>query len=393
LNPPTRLCYLAGEDKNMGAPPARNSTKREDRLDPWLQEQNFDRPHASLKLNAPASRLCLDRKKLLSARPGRDGESGARVGASTFLGRGIAPMDDGLVAERLTKRFGRTVALDQVSFAVPDGAVFALVGANGAGKTTLIRILMNIARPTEGRALVVGRNSEDLGGTGFCEVGYVSENQDLADWTTVGGMLDYFRPFYPRWDLDLEGRLVRQFDLPLKRKLKHLSRGMRMKAAFVSSLAYRPKLLVLDEPLSGLDPFVRDELIESLREQAAGTTVFLSSHDLAEIESFASHVGFLEEGRMLFSEPLAALMGRFREGIAIGGSRPETAPAEWLNFEAAKGGFRWVHSGYRGAESEAEARAVFGDGVVEFRPMPLRSVFLAMAKAGRTRKMAEGRAA
>jgi ABC-2 type transport system ATP-binding protein len=302
-------------------------------------------------------------------------------------------MADAISVEGLTQRYGRTLALDRVTFAVPEGAIFALVGANGAGKTTLIRILANIARPTEGRALVLGRNSEGLSGKAFCEIGYVSENQELADWTTVGGMLDYFRPFYPRWDRELEGRLVRQFELPLKRKLKHLSRGMRMKAAFVSSLAYRPKLLVLDEPLSGLDPFVRDELLESLREQAAGTTVFLSSHDLAEIESFASHVGFLEDGRMLFSEPLGALMGRFREATVKGGLRPEKIPDAWLNFESVEGGFRWIHSGFGGASSVDEAWEVFGDAEVAFRPMPLRSIFLAIARSGRTRKRTEGRTA
>lgn len=302
-------------------------------------------------------------------------------------------MDNALAIERLSKQFGKTLALDQVSFAVPEGAIFALVGANGAGKTTLIRILMNIARPTEGRALVLGGNSEDLSGKGFCEIGYVSENQDLADWTTVGGMLDYFRPFYPAWDRELESRLVRQFDLPLKRRLKHLSRGMRMKAAFVSSLAYRPRMLVLDEPLSGLDPFVRDELIESLREQAAGTTVFLSSHDLAEIESFASHVGFLEEGRMLFSEPLPTLMGRFREVTVSGGIVPRPLPPEWLNLEPIEGGFRWIHSVYRGPDSEAEVRSLFPDAELRFAPMPLRSIFLAMARSGRMKKRAEGRAA
>jgi ABC-2 type transport system ATP-binding protein len=307
-------------------------------------------------------------------------------------------MADALRVEGLTKRFGGTLALDRVSFAVPEGAVFALVGANGAGKTTLIRVLMNIARPTEGRALVLGRNSEGLSGERFCEVGYVSENQELADWTTVAGMLDYVRPFYPSWDRELEGRLVRQFELPLKRKLKHLSRGMRMKAAFVSSLAYRPRLLVLDEPLSGLDPFVRDELMESLRAEAAGTTVFLSSHDLAEIESFASHVGFLEDGRMLFSEPLPALMGRFREARATGGLRPAQIPEAripdtWLNFEAVEGGFRWIDSGYRGESSADEAWEVLGDAEFSFQPMPLRAIFLAMAKAGRGKRRAEGRAA
>lgn len=312
---------------------------------------------------------------------------------SCYAPETVDKMDNALTIERLSKQFGKTLALDQVTFAVPQGAIFALVGANGAGKTTLIRILMNIARPTEGRALVLGRNSEELTGKGFQEIGYVSENQDLADWTTVAGMLDYFRPFYPTWDRSLETQLVRQFDLPLKRKLKHLSRGMRMKAAFVSSLAYRPRLLVLDEPLSGLDPFVRDELIESLRQQAAGTTVLLSSHDLAEIESFASHVGFLEEGRMLFNEPLPALIGRFREVTVTGGTPPRELPAEWLNLEPTETGFRWTHSNYRGAESEAEAQSLFSGAELHFAPMPLRSIFLAMARSGRLKKRAESQAA
>jgi ABC-2 type transport system ATP-binding protein len=302
-------------------------------------------------------------------------------------------MDNALTIERLSKQFGKTLALDQVTFAVPQGAIFALVGANGAGKTTLIRILMNIARPTEGRALVLGHNSEELTGKGFREIGYVSENQDLADWTTVAGMLDYLRPFYPTWDRGLEAQLVRQFDLPLKRKLKHLSRGMRMKAAFVSSLAYRPRLLVLDEPLSGLDPFVRDELIESLRQQAAGTTVFLSSHDLAEIESFATHVGFLEGGRMLFSEPLPSLMSRFREVTAIGGTAPTNPPSEWLNVEPIESGFRYIYSAYRGPDSEAEAQSLFPSAELRFTPMPLRSIFLAIARSSRLRKRAQGKAA
>ena len=108
---------------------------------------------------------------------------------------------------------------------------------------------------------------------------------------TVSYFLDYLRPFYPTVGPCLEQHLLRQFDLPLDRKLKHLSRGMKMKAALASVLAYRPALIVLDEPFSGLDPLVRDELIEGLLERATETTILLSSHDLAEIESFATHVG------------------------------------------------------------------------------------------------------
>ena len=130
----------------------------------------------------------------------------------------------------------------------------------------------------------------------------------------------------------------RQFDLPLKRKIKQLSRGMRMKAAFVSSLSYHPSLIVLDEPFSGLDPLVRDELIEGLIERAPETTIFLSSHDLAEIETFSSHVGFLEQGRLLFSEEMPALTDRFRS-VTITLESPSPLPAglppTWLEPEAA----------------------------------------------------------
>ena len=235
--------------------------------------------------------------------------------------------------QNLRKRFGRTVAVDDLNLAVREGAIYAMVGANGAGKTTLIKLLMNIFSPTAGRAEVLGIDCRRLAGKAFNRIGYVSENQEMPDWMTAGSMLEYYRAFYPTWDHALEQQLVRQFDLPLKRKLKHLSRGMKMKAAFASSLAYRPSLIVLDEPFTGLDPLVRDELIEGLIERAPETTIFLSSHDLAEIESFSSHVGYLEQGRLLFSEEMPALSNRFRE-VTVTLDRPsplpENIPPSWL---------------------------------------------------------------
>src|SRR5205809_2967390 len=116
--------------------------------------------------------------------------------------------------------------------------------------------------------------------------------------------MNYLKPFYPQWDAERAQELLRQFELPRDRKIRNLSRGMRMKAALASSLAYRPKLIVLDEPFSGLDPLVRDELIQSLSEWAAEATVFISSHDLTEIESFANYVGYLQSGALLFSEKM-----------------------------------------------------------------------------------------
>jgi ABC-2 type transport system ATP-binding protein len=289
--------------------------------------------------------------------------------------------------ENLDKRFGRNAALDEVNVEVPEGAIYALVGPNGAGKTTLIKVLMNIFRPTSGAAEVLGIDSRRVAAGVFCHIGYVSENQQMPDWMKVGEMLAYYRNFYPRWDRQLEAQLVRQFELPLDRKLKHLSRGMRMKAAFASSLAYRPQLIVLDEPLSGLDPLVRDELIEGLLDRAPETTAFLSSHDLAEIEGFSSHVGFLEKGRLLFQEEMVSLTARFREvTVTVNGraSAPGPVPAAWLQLETADSVLRFVHSNYSQAAAAAELAQFVPDARdVRAEAMSLRQIFLAIAKSGR----------
>jgi ABC-2 type transport system ATP-binding protein len=289
--------------------------------------------------------------------------------------------------ESLTKRFGRTAAVESIDLAVPEGAIYALVGPNGAGKTTAIKLLMNIMRPSAGRAEVLGIDSSKLTGEAFQRIGYVSENQELPEGMTVAGMLDYFRSFYSAWDRTLEEQLVRQFDLPLKRKLTHLSRGMKMKAAFVSSLAYHPALIVLDEPFSGLDPLVRDELIEGLIERAPETTIFISSHDLAEIENFSSHVGYLEQGRLLFSEEMSVLSGRFREvtvTLSSPSPLPANLPATWLQAQTADCVVRFVHSEYREQTSHREIQEKIPSARdVSFEPMPLRAIFLAIAKSGR----------
>ena len=289
--------------------------------------------------------------------------------------------------QNLSRRFGRIMALDDVALEVPAGAIYALVGPNGAGKTTLIKVLMNIVKPTGGSAQVLGLDSRRIAGKAFHRIGYVSENQEMPTWMSVGEMLGYYRSFYPQWDRDLESQLVRQFDLPLDRKLKHLSRGMRMKAAFASSLAYRPSLIVLDEPLSGLDPLVRDELIEGLLDRAPETTIFLSSHDLSEIEGFSSHVAFLQQGRILVSEEMAVLTNRFRE-VTVTTNGPASiaaVPDSWLQVEKVDSVVRFVHSKYDDDTSPAEladffpqARSIAADA------MSLREIFLAVAKSGRS---------
>lgn len=289
-------------------------------------------------------------------------------------------------AAGLSKSYGRTAALVDLNLAVPAGAMYVLVGQNGAGKTTLLKVLMNILEPTAGTARMLECDSFDLHGERLCDVGYVSENQELPDGMTVGRLVEYLRPFYPSWDQELEARLLRQFDLPLKRKLKQLSRGMRMKAAFAVSLPYRPKVLILDEPLSGLDPLVREELVEALKEQqrASGMTILISTHDLGEVEDFATHVGFLEKGRLLFSEEIEPLKARFRKVVLKGTARNGAMPQTWWQVDTRGDEVQFIESAYVEGACERKIEEQF-EGVSDLRitPLPLRAIFLAVARAMR----------
>src|SRR5437868_5802958 len=156
----------------------------------------------------------------------------------------------------VSKRFRGVQALDDVDLNVPGGAVYALIGANGAGKTTAIRTMMNIYEPDSGRIEINGKDSRRLRGRDFTTIGYVSENQKMPEWMTVDYLMRYLKPFYPGWDDAMASGLIKKFGLPGDRKLSQLSRGMWMKTALASSLAYRPPLVILDEPFTGLDPLV-----------------------------------------------------------------------------------------------------------------------------------------
>ena len=193
----------------------------------------------------------------------------------------------------------------------------------------------------------------------------------------VGEFLAYLKPFYPAWD----------DALPAERKLKELSRGMRMKAAVASALAFHPKVLVLDEPFSGLDALVRDDFIQRMLERAEETTIFISSHDLAEIESFAGHIGYLESGKLRFSDEMATLSARFREvevTLEAEADLPAPWPGSWMPPERAGLVVRFVETAYEPEGTETRARAAFGVvRGVEVRRTALRAIFVALARQGR----------
>src|SRR6186997_494905 len=252
----------------------------------------------------------------------------------------------------VAKRFCRFEAIDDLNLAVPEGSVFALIGPNGTGKTTPIRMLMNILHPDRGDITVLGTPSRNLGPGDFQRIGYVSESQRLPGGLTLDQYFAYLRSLYPAWDRDLEKELCAQFELPPSRRIRHLSHGMRLKTLLVGALAFRPKLLVLDEPLSGLDTLVRDEVVNGLLQQAADTTILISSHELTEIESFTTHVAFMQNGRLLLQESIERLQSRFRAvmvTLSAVKELPQPLPEGWLLPEVDGHRLRFIASNYENA--------------------------------------------
>jgi ABC-2 type transport system ATP-binding protein len=206
--------------------------------------------------------------------------------------------------------FGKNAALRNVDLSVSRGRVFGLVGENGAGKTTLIKHLTGSLNAQQGSVRVFGRDPvKDPEGV-LGRIGYLSEERDLPHWMRVDELMYYTKAFYPDWDVSYAEELRRVFRLDASAKVKELSQGQRAKAALLTALAYRPPLLLLDEPSSGLDPVVRRDIVDAIIRTAAdeGRTVLFSSHLLDEVERVADDVAMIHEGEMVMCAPLEDIM-------------------------------------------------------------------------------------
>jgi ABC-2 type transport system ATP-binding protein len=215
----------------------------------------------------------------------------------------------------LTKRYGRVEAVRDLDLRVGAGRITGFLGRNGAGKSSTIKMLLGMSRPTSGTGRVLGHaidNARDIC-EARCHVAYVAEDKQTYAYMTVAQMIAFTRSFYPDWSRDVEAQLLRQYELPPRRKVKALSKGMRTKLALLLALARRPKLLILDEPTEGLDPVSIEELLQSLVAAAAeGTAVFFSSHQISEVERIADHVCMLDRGRLVLDASLDAIRTDFR---------------------------------------------------------------------------------
>ncbi len=289
----------------------------------------------------------------------------------------------------LTHRYGRHTALRDVDLVIPEGSLYALMGPNGAGKTTLLKILLGLLKPSQGSVRLLGKPAGHLTLGERASIGYVAEGQQLPDWMTLDQLERHLAPLYETWDHSLATELRRSFRLPSTRPIRRFSRGERMKVALLCALAPRPRLLIMDEPFSGMDALVRDELVHGLLEFSAGEgwSVLLCSHDIGEIELLADAVGFLDRGRLILSEPMDVLRDRFRwvEVMMNGGPllTPEELPPDWLSVGRSGRRAHFVVSDHGAPNWEQDVHDRFpGAQRVEVRPASLREVFVALALEG-----------
>ncbi len=289
---------------------------------------------------------------------------------------------DAVVAIRdLSRRFGSRLALDNVSLYVPRGCVFGLVGENGAGKTTLIKHILGLLKAESGSVRVFGRDpvADAVGVLG--RIGYLSEYRDLPTWMNIGQLLRYTRAFYPTWDPDYAEELRAQFGLAPAARVKTLSQGQQAKAGLLLALAFRPELLLLDEPSSGLDPVVRRDILEAIIRTVAeeGRTVFFSSHLLDEIERVSDQLAMIHQGKVVLCGPLDEVKESHRRVVLRFDEPQPSAPKMSGALSVAGSGREWTAL-CNGERAEFLANAAdLGARVLSDEIPSLHEIFVARA--------------
>lgn len=288
-------------------------------------------------------------------------------------------MNSPLITHQLTKRFDHPrAALSELSLELPAGRVVGLLGRNGSGKTTLINLACGLVLPSQGTCRTLGRDAVDLDEAELTRIGVVFQEGRFLDWMSVRQQLNFHASFYPRWDQVREERLLKELELDATRKISELSTGDRQKLGILLGVCHHPSLLLLDEPVSALDPIARSRMLSFLVDLVAedSSTVVISSHILSDVEKIIDWVVCLDAGRLIVSAPLDELQETYAEWIvhSPAGFLPPRYGESWIL--TAEGDSHQARLQVR-LPSEGETRAFCSrhTATIESRPLNLETIF------------------
>ena len=281
--------------------------------------------------------------------------------------------------KNLTKKFGKTVALDNVSFSVPEGSIFGLVGSNGAGKSTILRILSGVFAPDEGNAYL--DESTPFENVKLKEnTAFVSDYPYFLPASTLDSMANYYKSIYSNWNEEKYEQLKTIFPIKSKQKVSTMSKGMQRQSAIILSLSYMPKYILFDEIFDGLDPVVRELVKKILIEyvEETGATIVISSHNLRELEGFCDHIGFLHKGGILLQKDInSESLGVFRTQFVLNSDEDFEKIKQNVNIIKETKQGKMIELTVRGSETEFEELINSLNPVFyEILPLTLEELFI-----------------
>lgn len=288
--------------------------------------------------------------------------------------------------ENVTRRFGKTIALNKVSINMPKGIVLGLVGENGAGKTTLIKHLLGLLRAKEGKVRVFGKDPVVDPEYVLARLGYLSEHrEDIPGWMRIKELFRYTRTFYPKWDKKYAQELCETFYLNPNQRIKTLSKGQKAQVGLINALAHRPELLLLDEPSSGLDPVVRHDILATVIRSVVteGRSVFLSSHLLDEIELVASQLVIMHKGSVFVDSSLDELKSSYFYLEVVFESGRETTPHFPGTIWSRRQGKQWNVLCKADMEVLKQQAVELGARILKAKQPTLNEIFVSMVKDDR----------
>lgn len=293
--------------------------------------------------------------------------------------------------QNLSRRFGKMLALDDLSLQLQPGFVYGLVGANGAGKTTLIKHLLGLLRANQGSVRIFDKDPVRYPVEVLSRIGYLSEERDLPDWMQIHELLDYSSAYYAGWDRSYARELLNTFGLDPKKKIKHLSKGMRAQAGLIAAVAHHPDLLLLDEPSTGLDAVVRKDILNAVIRAVAdkGQTTIFSSHLLDEVEYMSDYVFMINQGKLVLEGALDAIRERHHflsvQFDSDMDSIAHIASVLSADQPMASSKRQWLAVCEGPADDVCQAFRSIGGHVTQSRSASLQEIFV--ARVGRSRQM------